>query len=316
MSANLLVTLAPLTLTAVCLVGLVMLWARVFRRPRHAMPSCGKCGYGVYGAASMRCSECGSDFRHVGIDTAKQRGAVRPAVFAILWTLLLPLPAAVAIVALIEIGPRHYQTFHSLELTPRSGTSQLASVTVEHAWSTSNARSPGPDPAKLDVTVRSSVGGGWASFDLDLPSFTFESFGGFTGMRRPAGTPMTEAVLLELFAEANLDAADAEVRSQAAELLQLLQTARAQHASGRALSFPATPGFSVQNNSWSNAQRAAWWSPVVISGAVAFWVAGFVLFAVVRRRQRRTWERELASQPALPGVASSVTPALGAPAAP
>lgn len=59
-------------------VGLIVLWIRVLRKPKAVGPSCGKCGYLVQGMSTFSCPECGSDLREVGIDTAKQRGTVRP----------------------------------------------------------------------------------------------------------------------------------------------------------------------------------------------------------------------------------------------
>src|SRR5687768_8193859 len=43
-----------------------------------ADPRCGACGYIVRGIESLRCPECGSDLRAVGIDVGRRRGRFTP----------------------------------------------------------------------------------------------------------------------------------------------------------------------------------------------------------------------------------------------
>ena len=44
-----------------------VVWARLGRRSSADAPWCGKCGYSARGAQSMTCSECGADYRLVGM---------------------------------------------------------------------------------------------------------------------------------------------------------------------------------------------------------------------------------------------------------
>ncbi|MGB0767844.1 MAG: hypothetical protein ACPGYV_09045, partial [Phycisphaeraceae bacterium] len=78
------------------LVGLVYIWIRVFKRATAAqgLANCGGCTYPVRGAGTMNCSECGADFRVVGIVSPQMRRAyLSPLVFILLWSLCLWLPA-------------------------------------------------------------------------------------------------------------------------------------------------------------------------------------------------------------------------------
>lgn len=87
-----------------CLPGLVWLWARVLRKPKHCHAVCGQCQYIVEGLQTMFCPECGSDFRKVGIEMPHKRGRVEPVTFLALWTLLLG-PVALCISGfIIAIG--------------------------------------------------------------------------------------------------------------------------------------------------------------------------------------------------------------------
>lgn len=305
MWAGLLVMLVPLTLTLACVVGLVILWVRVFRRAQHGMPTCGKCGYGVYGATSLTCSECGGDFRQVGIDTAKQRGAVGPAVFGILWTVLLPLPALIAIGLMIAYGPQHAYTIHSLNLapTPPAG-SQLSNVGIEQAWGGS-PWSMGPDPSRITMNASANASAGsYVHAEIDLTSFTFaNTYGGNTSgnLTAPAsGTAVTDASVLALLGGTGASTTDPTVQAHASDVVKVLQSLRTQGLGTHASALPPTPTFTVQNNSWQNDQPATWWVVSVLAFWLLFWIAGFVIFTLVRRAQHRAWERELAAQPAPP----------------
>ena len=83
-----------------CLPGLVWLWWRVLRKPKHYHAVCGHCQYIVEGLQTMFCPECGSDFRKVGIEMPHKQDRVELATFLILWTVLLG-PVALCISGLI-----------------------------------------------------------------------------------------------------------------------------------------------------------------------------------------------------------------------
>lgn len=86
---------SPISLAfqAGCVVGLILLWWRVFRKPSDGPGECGACGYAVRGISTFTCPECGNDLREVGIESSARRGAVRLFTFFTLWTVLLILPA-------------------------------------------------------------------------------------------------------------------------------------------------------------------------------------------------------------------------------
>ena len=182
--------LVLLALLLGCVVGLVFLWIRVLRNPGGSEPTCGKCGYAVQGLSALTCPECGSDFRAVGIDTPKQRGAVGPAVFVTLWTLLLPMPALVAIGIAVAMGPRQTVSQQNLTLTPIASSGyqdiDLYDAGFSGPWNTASSTT------HLNVTLNPSGGAGtWAYMEVDLTAFTHEDFNAMT-----APAPLDEQAVL------------------------------------------------------------------------------------------------------------------------
>ncbi|HEY3244049.1 MAG TPA: hypothetical protein VGM03_11940 [Phycisphaerae bacterium] len=59
------------------------------------VPACGRCGYPVFGLTGPTCPECGVDLLRAGILTSEYARRLRRSWRAVLWTLLLPIPALV-----------------------------------------------------------------------------------------------------------------------------------------------------------------------------------------------------------------------------
>lgn len=97
--------------------GLAYLWVRVFVARSSGLPACGACGYLVRGATGFISSECGADFREVGITSPKSGHGVSWSMFAVLWTMCLPIPLLVAVGILSWVGPsvNTYQSNFDLE---------------------------------------------------------------------------------------------------------------------------------------------------------------------------------------------------------
>jgi hypothetical protein len=96
---------------ATAVLTILLHWARTPRAPRTANPHCPVCRYPVRGATTPVCSECGADFREVGIVSPPTRSpasaALGKAVAVVGWTIVLAVLANSLIVALgSTIGPR------------------------------------------------------------------------------------------------------------------------------------------------------------------------------------------------------------------
>ncbi|MHC4990910.1 MAG: hypothetical protein ACYTGC_08005 [Planctomycetota bacterium] len=121
MSSSAPFALLPLLAILFCLGGMVWLWVAVFRQPRGVgRARCAQCRYAVEGLQTMSCPECGSDFREVGILPPENR-LVKPLVFLLIWTVLLPVPALVVSLLVINKVPRVQTASYVVGLQPVSG---------------------------------------------------------------------------------------------------------------------------------------------------------------------------------------------------
>ena len=80
------------------------------RTRKPAEPSCGECGYNVYGLPTFTCPECGADLRAVGIVAPAPRAGVEKFLRGLVWTVLsllivrlVSMPVAVVVPNLITI---------------------------------------------------------------------------------------------------------------------------------------------------------------------------------------------------------------------
>jgi hypothetical protein len=72
-------------------------------RRRPDQPNCGRCGYSVLAATSLRCSECGSDFRRVGIRTGVAERTARLVVLSVMWTSVVATVGVITVWGLIPL---------------------------------------------------------------------------------------------------------------------------------------------------------------------------------------------------------------------
>ncbi len=116
-------SLIVLILIVLLLVLVPILIITMTARGRRVMqPSCGSCGYAVAGLEAMRCPECGSDLREVGIITPQTRQGVPPAVWAAMFTVFLPIPALIVSGVVASALPPLYRfSIQTTLLRPGSG---------------------------------------------------------------------------------------------------------------------------------------------------------------------------------------------------
>ena len=101
--------------------GLIYIWIRALKQPSYAqgLASCGRCGYGVRGSATMTCPECGADFREVGIRSPiMSKTFIGPALFIVLWSLCLWIPGCVVSSIALAAGPQQLVNYEDVDLVP------------------------------------------------------------------------------------------------------------------------------------------------------------------------------------------------------
>ncbi len=278
------IALVGLGLLLGCVVGLGVLWYRVLRNPRDGLPTCGRCGYAVHGLTAMTCPECGCDFRQVGIDTPKQRGTVGPAWFLILWTMLLPMPAAVSVLLAAALGPTYKVTIENLTLTPNtsSGYKEIDVSTSSHGPSFGDVFFiVGANPDVLDVTMLPSASNtNWAWMKVDTTTWTWQDPSATTN-----ASPLDEQAVLNWMSTANINTSDPAVQEQARELLRILT-----EAPTVGLQNVQTGVFSATRSSWQNQFPAPWFVLAVGLFWLAVWVGGIVIYIRLRRRRQQRWQ--------------------------
>jgi hypothetical protein len=210
----------------VAVVLVAVLVALIARRAKAGVtqPACGKCGYAVQGLPTFTCPECGSDLRAVGIVMPKADHGLRRVAWAVVWTILLPIP---------------------MLLTARLGlTAGLPMVATRTDTVTLAAASSG---AYHSITVTATGSGtGWAAqrrsgFPMQTVSLTLTAPGGGTpalvvdGMSLASRWtppqdqlrqgPLTPVVLGEWMASVGVDPDDVQVQAEIAYLDKLVRGA-------------------------------------------------------------------------------------------
>lgn len=188
------------------------------RRNTPAHPSCGRCGYAVAGLTTLRCPECGSDLREVGIRTPAAARATPRAAWAILFTMLLFVAALITTGILSGGLPRY-------ELT---------------RWQTRLADPPSKtfNSIHLEAVSRHQLGGPLAPvltahlIHLDgraAPTIQFDPRSDELRERAPGASratvlgPLDASTVEQWFANAGLPIDDPLVRAEAVEIARQLR---------------------------------------------------------------------------------------------
>lgn len=101
--------MAEVLTVIVLLAAGIGVWRWVVRRRNHdheAPASCGnpQCGYPVRGVDSLRCPECGEDYREVGIATPELRRGVSVAGIILLWSVTMFIAGGFGIPMVSRVG--------------------------------------------------------------------------------------------------------------------------------------------------------------------------------------------------------------------
>ncbi len=117
------IAIIPLFLILAVVGAGVVVAILLFRRRRlgEQEPVCGKCGYLVKGLTTFTCPECGSDLREVGIVTSGMRTPLSPLARAIIWTIVLPLPALLLSGLIVVLVPPIHKVTETRAYKPSSG---------------------------------------------------------------------------------------------------------------------------------------------------------------------------------------------------
>lgn len=283
-----------------CLLGIVVLWYRVLRRPRGGpLPSCGSCGYAVRGIETLVCPECGADLREVGIETPKRKGAVTPLGFVVSWIVLMPVPLMVLTGLLLAIGPVEYRGSSSVQLAPQSGvipTIELRFHVLERTTGlaggpgggiSTSSSSGGSAPSTLTVNFArpprneirlSTLGpGGPPDLLVEVPAMRYRIG---SGAWSEAGDFDEEAIVAWLNA-AGVDVRDPAAAAEVAELTRAVETLG---AGGTSIALQGFGSGGGSGSAWTTVPPG-WWIGIVLGLDAFIFLAGLVLYFLIRRRR-------------------------------
>jgi len=295
---GLLFLIIPLAYLLASLVGLLYLWYRVFKgRSGGDLPTCAGCGYAVRGLTGLTCPECGADLREVGIVTPKQRGAVSPVMFVLLWTLLLPGPTCLVSGFLVAVGPKASTSGGMLNLTPiTSGQYQRADINYTNFFMMGGAST-----TELSIEGNNSQ---YEYIEIDPVAMTYEDWSPPTSptpVSTSASTsasmtstnvtkPMDRQAVLDLLKRAGADITRQDVMDEADELLTIVQGIP---TLGLANLSPTHFTQSYFGNGMD--QPAGWFMIVILVVWVLLWLGGFWVYFSIRRKHQPT-QAELPEQ--------------------
>lgn len=281
---GLLFLIIPLAYLLASLVGLFYLWYRVYKgKSGGDLPICAKCGYAVRGLMGLDCPECGADLREVGIMTPKQRGAVSPVMFVLLWTLLLPGPSCFMSGLLVWVGPQTSVPNEMLELTPNtSGAYQMIHINYismfsfgSHGFSHLTVEGNAQQHEYIEFDPVAMTYEDWSN----VSSTTTGSATSTAGITAGVTKPLDRQALLDLFNRAGANISDQAVIDEVDELLTIINQMPTQ---GLGQLNPTHFNQSYMNMSYD--QPAVWFIFVLLGLWVVVWVGGLVLFFRIRRR--------------------------------
>jgi hypothetical protein len=294
--------IGSISIAATVLGGLIWLWIAAVRPPRVKEPSCAKCGYPVRGLSGMTCPECGADFRLHGIATPAMR-LMRSAFFIALWTLLLPIPAAVMTAWAREVGPKVQLGTCVFTLQPISGSTPAVRLTQtmrRSGWGVPGGQSG------ISISTRVTSSGQVTTITpnrlisgVDRAEYLLEELSGGNPTGRlhnvrldGSGAPGVDIDALERWMRSLSGSTDRSgVRDDAAELARLIESFAASGAPVTLTRLDLVGGVATTSN-----RHAARW---FVAALAAFWIAvyagGIVVFMIVRRKRMAASNQGVAS---------------------
>jgi len=265
-------------LLVVGLVGLLLL-----RRGKAGVtqPACGKCGYAVAGLPTFTCPECGSDLRAVGIVMPKSDHGLRRVAWAVLWTILLPLPMLLIARLGLQVGlPMVGTNADTVTLTaPTSGAYQSVTIAASGSGPVRSTSRAGTVPVQTVTLQLLGIREEASPLTLDAGTLTSR----WTPSQGPSRQgPLTTQVLGEWMASVGVDPNDAEVQQEIGHLVGLIRSA----ASGSPLSGDTGGMFRHVNQSSNSSATPAPSAKAIVLLFFVFWFVLWVagLWRCLRRK--------------------------------
>ena len=265
-----------LALLVLVVLGIALAFGVLWRSRRATVPVpvCGKCSYAVQGLPSFTCPECGSDLREVGIVTPTTRRPLPPLVLAIIWTLILPVPALVVSGVTVALVPLVQHTTMKVNyFGPHSGEYVIVDL-VSHSRGTAGSGTPAP-PSELTLSLRRIVGPSQneqtTSMKLDIPSNRC-TYSDPSGKSVTASTGLTAETLGAWMAAAGVDLKDPKVQTEITEIRSTIQSM----LTG---SMPTTSPFPFANRgggTTTNSNPPGWLIPSLAGFWLLIWILGIV----------------------------------------
>ncbi len=272
--------------------GLIVLWAFVFHGCRGrpgSLSTCGACGHGLKGIASLHCPECGADLRKAGIIGPRQKGRVNPLIFFLIWMTLMPVAACVGSVLLMYAGPQiHFKTL-TFFLIPQSNQYEIS---IE--FQVANAASNRFEAANLSIHSNLNADrilGIYTEIDLvamlEDSSYNIIQYDSLYDSFYRAASPLHTAAafdkarLLSFLEQVGAKPNDPAVNTEVDELFDLF--------ANPALTIQYDADFEHFENlvttSYSHSHSAAWRGTFFIGLAVGglIWIIGAALYIQLRR---------------------------------
>jgi hypothetical protein len=274
----------------VVLVGIAGVLIFHFVRQRRAAaqggdPVCGQCGYNVRGLPTFTCPECGSDLRTVGIVTPGQRRPLGRLARAVIWTLILPVPALlISFVLLVTVIPMTSDRSDTLDLLWKGSPSgpQVSLQAQGRALVTPLQRGRGRPVPLQRLTLQ--LPGGWrattaAPLVIDLRTLGYRC-------QQPSGDILEQSSGLDAsalrawLAGAGVDVNDALLQSQIPELLRIVQGA----AAGTLAPVPGGAWTQVGGGTGTSTHETGWVLLLLVGFWLVVWLAG--LWFCIRKRPK------------------------------
>ena len=264
-------------------VGLIYIWVRALKQPTAAegLAKCARCGYGVRGAATMACPECGADFREVGIISPTMRKTfVGPALFITLWSLCLWIPGCVVSSVVIAVGPQNQVYYEDIDIDPpNTAAAGYNNIMLNRMpYGINSAMFAGELYVGQDDYSDVSIDGpnNYEYYEVDLNNNTFDNYSGMT----TAPQPFTRASLETWVANAGGDLKNADVQKQIDQVYNNIQQAKA-------VTLPSASWseFKVNSkNTYSEDMPAGWFVLLQPVFWVVIYVVGIVLYFFLKNR--------------------------------
>lgn len=293
--------LLPLLLIVlISLAGLVVLWIFALRSPKGGLPACGRCGYPVTGTMRLHCAECGADFREVGITTPMTRRGMRWWVFALGWTLCLPMPVLFVVGILTSLGPTTQNCKERVAITATQIpglTGRLIVGGSSTSWSASRNVSGNPGsnaPAARSGNVimlqRISQPAAINSVQFDL------QYNPAVGPQQSTILKVSRSLPLSSYEHAlqHIRVPNSPDKTAAAQGLAALATQV--YAGNTTMQTPAWKAGNSRGSS-SSSRPAMWFLIALLLGGVLVYIGGFGLFFLIKHNRTRRAQETMANIP-------------------